>query len=108
MELLTIAIKKQRVLDLKLLKMCRDGSIASGVPENLLPWNYGELEDPASIIQLKIRIKLLQQLMEMVMVQTMVMVMVVVQQTIRIKENLVIRKLMMIIWWIELMQLLRI
>ena len=48
-ELLMIAIKKQRVLDLKLLKMCRDGSIHSGVPENLLPWNYGELEDPAAI-----------------------------------------------------------
>ena len=48
-ELLIVAIKKQRVLDLKLLKLCRDGSIASGVPENLLPWNYGELEDPESI-----------------------------------------------------------
>ena len=48
-ELLMVAIKKQRVLDLRLLKMCRDGSIISGVPANLLPWNYGELEDPASI-----------------------------------------------------------
>ena len=40
--LLIVAIQKQRVLDLKLLKLCRDCSIASSV-------HYGELEDPESI-----------------------------------------------------------
>ena len=43
-DLLLTAIEKQRILDLKLLKTCRDNAITLGVPANKLPWNYGELD----------------------------------------------------------------
>ena len=45
--LLFQAIKGQRKLDLKLLQTCRKDAIELGVPANLLPWNYGELDDGA-------------------------------------------------------------
>ena len=47
-ELLYQAIKNQRKLDLKLLQTCRDDALDLGVPANLLPWTYGELDDGLS------------------------------------------------------------
>ena len=44
-DLILVAIGKQRVWDLNLLKTCRNDAISIGVPENKLPWTYGELDD---------------------------------------------------------------
>ena len=43
-DLLVAAIAKQRILDLKILKTCRDHAIKLGVAEDKLPWGYGELD----------------------------------------------------------------
>ena len=43
-DLILTGIKKQRALDLSLLKVCREEALKLGVPANLLPWQYGEFD----------------------------------------------------------------